>query len=205
MQEDFVSTVLQAVDKAGLVRIEVSGKHVHLSSADVEKLFGPGKKLTRKRDLSQPGQYLCEERVKLIGPKGSMMANVAVLGPERKNTQVEISKSDSFALGVKAPVRDSGDIAGSGSVTIEGPYGTITIPEGVIIASRHIHVPAQYAAAHGLKDKQIVSVEAISDRPVIFKNVLLRVSDKFNLAMHIDFDEANGSGISGFTLGRIIK
>ena len=204
MQDIIVSTVLKAIDQAELVIIEVSAKHVHLSSEDVERLFGAGKKLTRKRDLSQPGQYLCEERVKLIGPKGSMMANVAVLGPERKKTQVELSKSDCFALGVSAPVRDSGDIAGSGSVTIEGPAGSITIPEGVIIASRHIHVPAQYAANHGLKDGQLVDVEAVTDRPVIFKDVLLRVSDKFNLRMHIDFDEANGSGVSGFTLGRVI-
>lgn len=204
MQDIIVSSVLKAIDQAGLVIIEVSAKHVHLSSEDVERLFGAGKKLTRKRDLSQPGQYLCEERVKLIGPKGSMMANVAVLGPERKKTQVELSKSDCFALGVTAPVRDSGDIAGSGSVTIEGPAGSITIPEGVIIASRHIHVPAQYAAKHGLKDGQLVDVEAITDRPVIFKDVLLRVSDKFNYRMHIDFDEANGSGVGGFTLGRVI-
>ncbi|MEG1642135.1 MAG: phosphate propanoyltransferase [Synergistaceae bacterium] len=203
--QDIVSTVLQAIDKAGLVQVEVSAKHVHLSKEHIEILFGNGATLTKKRPLSQPGQFLCEERVKLIGPKGSMINNVAVLGPERKNTQVELSKSDCFALGVSAPVRDSGDVAGSGSVTLEGPCGTVTIPEGVIIASRHVHVPAQYAASHGLKDKQIVSVEIFSDRPVILKDVLLRVSDKFSFRMHIDFDEANGSGVEGFTLGRIIK
>lgn len=203
--QDIASTVMQALDRAGFVQVEISAKHVHLSVADMEKLFGAGATMTPKRALSQPGQFLSEQRVSLIGPNGTKFSNVALLGPARSHTQVELSKSDCFALGVTAPIRDSGDLAGSGQITIEGPQGTITVPDCTIIAKRHIHVPPKVAEAHGFKDKQAVCVELITDRPVILKDVLLRVSDKFSYRMHIDFDEANGADVSGFTLGRILK
>ena len=151
---DLTAAVVDAVHMAGFVEIEVSAKHVHLTQEDVEVLFGKGAKLEPKRPLSQPGQFLSEQRVTLIGPKKSM-ERVAVLGPVRSATQVELSKSDCVALGVTAPVRESGDIAGSGSITIQGPCGTLEVKEGVIIAHNHIHVteaenePEGYGACRG--------------------------------------------------------
>ena len=179
--EQIVSAVMDAVHRAGLVEVEVSARHVHLSQADVEVLFGPGARLEPKRPLSQPGQFLSEQRVTLVGPKGRK-ERVAVLGPARKATQVELSKSDCMELGVKAPVRESGDVAGSGAITIEGPCGTLD-----------------------LKDKQRVSVAVMSERPVIFQDVIIRVSTEFSCKMHIDVDEANAALVSGFTLGKIIR
>ena len=202
--EEIVRQVMAAVEKSGLVEIEVSARHVHLTQSDFEILFGKGKTMTPKRDLSQPGQYLAAERVDIIGPKRKMR-NVAVLGPVRKDTQVELSRSDCIALGVKAPLRESGDVAGSGQIRIEGPCGAIDIPQGVIVAHKHIHVPTEMAEKLGLHDKQRVSVEAITERPVVFKDVIIRVSDNFRFRMHVDFDEANGADISGFTLGKIIR
>ena len=142
--EEIVRQVMAAVEKSGLVEIEVSARHVHLTQSDFEILFGKGKTMTPKRDLSQPGQYLAAERVDIIGPKRKM-TNVAVLGPVRKDTQVELSRSDCIALGVKAPLRESGDVAGSGQIRIEGPCGAIDIPQGVIVAHKHIHVPTEMA------------------------------------------------------------
>ncbi len=202
--EEIVRQVMAAVEKAGLVEIEVSARHVHLTQSDFELLFGSGAKMTPRRDLSQPGQYLAAERVNLIGPKGKK-TNVAVLGPVRKATQVELSRSDCVALGVKAPLRESGDVKGSGQIRIEGPCGSIDIPEGVIVAHKHIHVPTDMAEKLGLKDKDRVSVEAITQRPVVYKDVIIRVSDQFRFRMHVDFDEANAADISGFTLGKIIR
>ena len=192
--EQIVSAVMDAVHRAGLVEVEVSARHVHLSQADVEVLFGPGARLEPKRPLSQPGQFLSEQRVTLVGPKGRK-ERVAVLGPARKATQVELSKSDCMELGVKAPVRESGDVAGSGAITIEGPCGTLELKEGVIIASKLLD----------LKDKQRVSVAVMSERPVIFQDVIIRVSTEFSCKMHIDVDEANAALVSGFTLGKIIR
>lgn len=162
--EQIVSAVMDAVHRAGLVEVEVSARHVHLSQADVEVLFGPGARLEPKRPLSQPGQFLSEQRVTLVGPKGRK-ERVAVLGPARKATQVELSKSDCMELGVKAPVRESGDVAGSGAITIEGPCGTLELKEGVIIAHNHIHVTAPDSKLLDLKDKQRVSVAVMSERP----------------------------------------
>lgn len=201
--EQLVEAVGKALCKAGLVQIEVSARHVHLSEADLETLFGVGATLTPKRELSQPGQYLCEERVNLIGPK-MKKSNVAILGPTRPNTQVELSRSDCIEFGLKAPIRESGQVAGSGKIIIEGPKGQIEIEEGVIIAHNHIHVPVEVAKELGLKDKERVSVQAYSDRPVLFQNVIIRVSSQFKFRMHIDFDEANAAAISGFVLGRIM-
>lgn len=202
--EQIVLSVMEAVKKAGLVQVEVSARHIHLCEQDFEVLFGQGKTLTPKRSLSQLGQYLSEERVTLIGAKGEMK-NVAVLGPLRKDTQIELSKSDCISLGVNAPVRESGDVKGSAPITIVGPVGTLQLDEGVMIAHKHIHVPANVAKELGYEDKERVSVELFTERPVIYKDVILRVSDQFRFRMHIDFDEANAAGVTGFTLGKIMK
>ncbi len=202
--EEIVSAVMNAIHNAGMVEIEVSARHVHLTPDDVEVLFGQGAELKPARPLSQPGQFLSEQRVTLVGPKGRK-ERTAVLGPVRKATQVELSKSDCVELGVKAPVRESGDVKGSGAITIVGPCGTLEIQEGVIIARNHIHVSTADSLKLGLKDKQKVSVEVLSERPVIFKDVVVRVSDQFRCKMHIDFDEANAAMVSGFTLGQIIR
>ena len=202
--EEIVSAVMNAIHNAGLVEIEVSARHVHLTQADVEVLFGPGAELKPVRPLSQPEQFVSEQRVTLIGPKGRK-ERVAVLGPVRKATQVELSKSDCVDLGVQAPVRESGDVKGSGAITIEGPCGILHIEEGVIIAHNHIHVTAPDSIKFDLKDQQRVSVEVLSDRPIVFKDVIIRVSKQYSCKMHIDFDEANAALVNGFTLGRIIR
>lgn len=201
--EELMKKVLDTITRAGLVEVEVSARHVHLTDKDVEKLFGKGQVLHEKRPLSQKGQFLCEERVTLIGPKGRK-ERVAVLGPVRKATQVELSVSDCVALGVKAPLRESGDVQGSAPLTLEGPAGSISITEGTIVAHNHIHVPEDVAQMLQLKDKEHVSVKILSERPVTFDDVIIRVSPAFNFKMHIDFDEANAASVRGFTLGKII-
>lgn len=172
--------------------VEVSARHVHLCKADVEKLFGQGAKLTYKRALSQPGQFLSEERVDVAGPK-SAFKNVAILGPERPASQVEISVTDSFALGVTPPVRESGDVAGTPGLKLVGPKGEIELPLGVIAAKRHMHMTPEDAARLGVKDKQIVEVRVDTARPVTFGDVVVRVSPSFKLSMHVDTDEANAA------------
>lgn len=202
--EKVVEVVVDEIRTAGLVQIEVSARHVHLDKESVEALFGVGHKLTPKRELSQPGQYLEEERVDVIGPKGSFK-NVAVLGPERKHVQVEVSFSDAFALGINPPIRQSGDTKGSASVTLVGPAGEITIDEGAIVALRHVHMTPEDAERLGLVDNQIVSVEALTDRKLVFEDTVIRVSPKFRTRMHVDVDEAGAAHIVGFALGKIIK
>ena len=201
--EQLIQKVLDTMTQAGLVEVEVSARHVHLTDKDVELLFGKGAVLHEKRPLSQKGQYLSEERVTLVGPKGRK-ERVAVLGPVRSATQVELSVSDCVALGLKAPLRESGDVEGSGAITIEGPAGSISILQGTIVAHNHIHVPTDVARRLNLSDKEHVSVKILSERPVTFDDVIIRVSDAFNFRMHIDFDEANAASVSGFTLGKII-
>ncbi len=196
--------VSKAITAASLIQIEVSAKHVHLSQAHITELFGEGVSLTPKRDLSQPGQFLCEERVTLIGAKGKI-ERVAVLGPARGQTQVELSLTDCLTLGVKAPIRISGDVKGSASITVQGPKGSVTVEEGAIVAARHIHLTQKTASELGIADKQIVKVQAMTDRPLTFDDVAVRVSTQFSDRMHVDFDEANAAAIKGFTLGRIIK
>lgn len=187
------------------VLVETSARHVHLSEADIETLFGKGATLTHKKDLSQPGQFACEERVTLVGPKKSI-ANVIILGPARAATQVEVSLTDARTLGVSAPVRESGDIAGSGACKIVGPCGEVDIAEGVIAAKRHIHFTPEEAEAAGVSDKEIVSVKIEnSDRTTVFGDVVVRVSPKFAAAMHIDTDEANAACAFGQCYGEIIK
>lgn len=202
--KQFIESVVDSIVQSGLVEVEVSARHVHLTQEDVELLFGKGAVLHPKRPLSQPGQFLSEERVTLIGPKGKK-ERVAVLGPVRKATQVELSISDCVALGIKAPVRESGDLRDAGPVVIEGPKGTLDASSTVIVARAHVHVPPQVAAKLDLQDKERVSVQIMTERPVTFDNVVIRVSDQFRYKMHIDFDEANAAQVSGFTLGKILK
>lgn len=184
--------------------VETSARHVHVTAQALETLFGKGASLTNKKDLSQPGQFACEERVTLVGPKGELK-NVSILGPERPATQVEISATDARALGVPAFIRESGDIAGTAGCKIIGPAGEIEISEGVIVAKRHIHMTPADAAEYGVKDKEIVWVKVDTpERAIVFGDVVVRVSDKFALAMHIDTDESNAANAFKNDGGEII-
>lgn len=186
------------------VLVETSARHVHVTKETLETLFGAGYTLTKKKDLSQPGQFACEERVQVIGPKGSFPA-VSILGPERPENQVEISASDARSIGVAAPVRESGDIAGSGACKLVGPKGEVELKEGVIIAKRHIHMTPEDAEKYGVADKQVVSVEIKSaERSLVFGDTVVRVSPKYALAMHIDTDESNAVMAPAGTLGVIL-
>lgn len=185
--------------------VETSARHVHLSEADIETLFGKGYTLTHKKDLSQPGQYACEERVTLVGPK-KPIANVIILGPARKATQVELSFTDARTLGVSAPVRESGDVAGSAACKLVGPAGEVELTEGVIVAKRHIHMTPADAEKFGVADKDVVSVKLDSNgRSTVFGDVVVRVNPSFALAMHIDTDEANAAAAFGEFYGEIVK
>lgn len=184
------------------VLVETSARHIHLSKQTLEVLFGAGHTLTKKKDLSQPGQFACEEKVEVIGPKGSL--KMSVLGPVRKADQVEISLTDARSIGVSAPVRESGDVAGSAGCTLRGPVGEVVISEGVIAAKRHIHLTPADAEAFGVSDKQIVKVKLDTARPLIFDDVVVRVSPSFSAAMHIDTDESNAAGASGVVYGEIL-
>lgn len=185
--------------------VETSARHVHVSQADLETLFGAGYELTKKKDLSQPGQYACEERVTIVGSKKEL-AGVSILGPVRKETQVELSLTDARSIGVTAPVRESGDLAGSGACRIIGPKGEIEITQGVIAAKRHIHATTKDAVALGVSNGDIVSVRIDTDgRSLIFGDVVVRVSDSYALAMHIDTDESNAAGCGRDVQGEIVK
>ena len=189
---------------ANKVLVETSARHVHLSEEHIAALFGEGATLTHKKDLSQPGQFACEERVTVVGPKKSI-PNVIILGPARSATQVEISLTDARTLGVTAPIRESGDVAGSGVCKLVGPCGEVELSEGVIAAKRHIHLTPADAAEMGVADKQIVSVKIDSDgRSTVFGDVVVRVSDKFAAAMHIDTDEANAACAFGTCYGEVL-
>ena len=186
------------------VLVETSARHIHLSQEDLETLFGKGYELTKKKDLSQPGQYACAERVDVVGPKKTL-PGVSILGPVRPATQVELSLTDARSIGVVAPIRESGDIAGTGACKLVGPCGEVEIAEGVIAAMRHLHITPEDAAAMGVEDKQIISVETnCNGRALTFGDVVVRVSDKFATRMHIDTDEANAAGIVGEVEG-IVK
>lgn len=185
--------------------VETSARHVHLSQADLETLFGAGYELTKKKDLSQPGQYACEERVTIVGSKKEM-AGVSILGPVRKDTQVELSLTDARSIGVNAPIRESGDIAGSGACKIVGPKGEIEISEGVIAAKRHIHATVEDAKNLGVENGEVVSVKVDTEgRSLVFGDVVVRVSDSYALAMHIDTDESNAAGCGREVYGEIVK
>lgn len=187
------------------VLVETSARHVHVTQEVLETLFGKGFALTKKKDLSQPGQFASNERVDVVGPKKTL-SGVSILGPVRPETQVELSLTDARSIGVTAPVRESGDIAGSGACKLVGPCGEVELTEGVIAAKRHIHMTTADAAAMGLSDKQVVSVKISSDgRELTFGDVVVRVSDKYALAMHIDTDESNAAGVAPGTMGEIVK
>lgn len=192
-------------DDADTVPVGVSNRHIHLSTADVETLFGKGYELTPFKDLSQPGQYACKELLTIVGPSLRPIENVRVLGPVRSASQVEISRTDSFVLKVKPPVRESGDIAGSAPITIIGPKGVVTLKEGCIIANRHIHMSEDEGKQFGLKDGDYVTVEANGERRTTFYDVQVRVNKAFRLEMHIDTDDANAAGIGNGAKVKIIK
>ncbi len=185
--------VVEAVVRALTIEIEASGRHVHLTHEAVAALFGPGHRLTPAKDLSQPGQYACVERVDVIGPKGSFK-NVAVLGPERGECQVEVSATDAIALGLKPPVRQSGDLRESCPITLRVGERTLELPKGLIIAQRHIHLTPDDARRFGVSDNQVVGIKCLTARPAVLEDTVVRVSDKFAGYIHLDYDEANAVG-----------
>ena len=190
---------------AKTVLVETSARHAHISKEHLEILFGEGYELTKKKDLSQPGQYACEERIAVIGPKGQF-PGVSILGPVRPATQVEISASDARSIGVVAPVRESGVIEGSGACKLVGPKGEVEISEGVIVAKRHIHMIPETAEKLGLKNKDVVWVKMDTDgRQAVLGDVVVRVSETFADAMHIDTDECNAAAAFGAVYGEIVK
>ncbi len=185
------------------VLVEISARHVHVTKDTLETLFGCGHCLTNKKDLSQPGQFACEEKVTVVGPKGSLKASI--LGPCRSADQVELSLTDARSIGVAAPIRESGDVAGSGACKLVGPCGEVELTEGVIAAKRHIHMTVADGEKYGIVDKQIVSVKIPTEgRALIFGDVVARVSDSYALAMHIDTDEANAACVPGSCIGEIL-
>ena len=185
--------------------VETSARHVHVTQETLEILFGKGHELTHKKDLSQPGQFACEERVTVVGPKKSL-ERVSILGPVRNADQVELSLSDARSIGVAAPIRESGDVAGSAPCKLVGPCGEVELTEGVIAAKRHIHATPEDAEKLGVQDKDVVSVKIDTDgRSLVFGDVVVRVSPKFALAMHIDTDESNAAGCGREVYGEIVK
>ena len=185
------------------ILVETSARHIHVCEATLKTLFGEGATLTNKKDLSQPGQFACEEKVEVVGPKGSL--KMSILGPTRPVDQVEVSYTDARTLGITPPVRESGDTAGTPGVKLVGPCGEVEINEGVMVAKRHIHMTPEDAAEIGVEDKEIVKVKIETARPLIFDDVVVRVSPKFALAMHIDTDECNAAGAFGQVYGEIVK
>lgn len=201
---EIVQEVISRVKKEAFIEVEASGRHVHLSEEDVEKLFGKGYTLTKLRDLSQPGQYACKERVTISGPKGSIK-NVIVLGPCRKETQVEVSLTDGSSLGVKAPIKQSGDLKNTLGIKISTEHGEVSLEKGLMVAKRHIHITPSDAAKFNVNDNEVVKVKVFGQRPLIFDDVVVRVNENFNTYMHIDYDEANACGFSKGTMAKIIK
>ncbi len=191
----------QAVLQRIFIELEASGRHAHVTEAQAHALFGH--RLTPQRELSQPGQFLAKERVTVIGPKGEFQ-NVAVLGPERKEAQVEISLSDARVLGLTPPVRLSGSVENSPGVTLVGTLGQIALPQGVIVAQRHIHITPEDARIMGVKDKQVVRLQTYTARPLVFEDVVVRVNEHFQTRVHLDYDEANACGFQSGDLGRIL-
>lgn len=196
-----LDAVVQQVLCNIFVELEASGRHVHVTKAQAQVLFGHP--LTPKRPLSQPGQYLANERVTVIGPKGQF-ENVAVLGPERKEAQVEISLTDGRTLGLTPPVRPSGDVKNSPGATLAGSMGRVKLEQGVICAQRHIHMTPEDAARFKVKDKQVVRLQTYTQRPVLFDDTVVRVSPDYATYVHLDYDEANACGYQSGDLGRIV-
>ena len=196
-----MDVLVDAVIGRLFIPLEASGRHVHVTAQQAQTLFGHG--LTPKRPLSQPGQYLANERVTVIGPKGEFQ-KVAVLGPERKEAQVEISLTDGRTLGITPPVRLSGDVKNSPGAVLVGEKGKITISQGVIAAKRHIHMTPEDAKRFGVQDKQVVRLKTFTARPVVLEDTVVRVSPDFATYAHLDYDEANGCGFQNGDLGRIV-
>ena len=201
MESRNLESLAEAVLAKVFVPLEASGRHVHITKEQAVTLFGHG--LTPDRPLSQPGQYLCKERINVLGPKGEFK-NVAVLGPERKEAQVEISLTDGKTLGIQPPVRLSGDVKNSPGCKLVGPNGAVTIQQGVIAAQRHIHLTPADGKRFGVQDKQVVKLQTFTDRPVVFEDVVVRISADFAAAAHLDYDEANACGFRKGDLGRIV-
>ena len=201
MNDQQVSALVEALTGRLFVELEASGRHVHVTKEQAMTLFGHS--LTPKRPLSQPGQYLANERVTVVGPKGEF-PNVAVLGPERKEAQVEVSLTDARTLGIDAPVRLSGDVKGTPGARLVGEEGTVELHQGVLAAQRHIHLTPEDAARFGVKDRQVVRLQTYTSRPVTFWDVAVRVSPEFASFVHLDYDEANACGFRKGDLGRIL-
>lgn len=196
-----IDALVQQVIDSIFVELEASGRHVHVTKAQAQVLFGH--ELTSKRPLSQPGQFLANERVTVVGPKGSF-ENVAVLGPERPEAQVEISLTDGRTLGLQPPVRLSGDVKNSPGAVLKGSMGQVILQQGVIAAQRHIHMTPEDAARFGVRDKQVVRLQTYTQRPLVFDDTVVRVSDKYATFVHLDYDEANACGFQSGSLGRIV-
>ena len=188
-----------------LIPISISARHVHLTQAHFEALFGPGRTMTIRSSLTQPGQFACDEQVTLVGPRNNI-ERVRILGPARPESQVEVSKTDALRLGLDVPVRASGDTDGSPGVSLVGPFGRVDLPQGIICAARHIHMSPNDAICFGVKDKDIVGVRVESQlRTLVFENVLVRVHPDFRLDMHIDTDESNSADISAGASGSVVS
>ena len=201
MDEKALQSVADAVIGRLFIELEASGRHVHVTTEQAMALFGHS--LTPKRPLSQPGQYLSNERVKILGPKGELQ-NVAVLGPERKEGQVEISLTDARALGIEPPIRLSGDIQNTPPISLSGPKGRVDLPRGVIAAQRHIHLTPADGEKFHVTDGQVVKLQTFTRRPCIFDDVVVRIHKDFAPAVHLDYDEANACGFKNGDLGRIL-
>ena len=201
MESMNLESLAQAVLERVFVPLEASGRHVHVTKEQAMTLFGHS--LTAERPLSQPGQYLSKERVTVIGSKGEFQ-NVAVLGPERKEAQVEVSLTDARTLGVKSPVRLSGDVKDSPGCTLVGPKGQVRLQSGVIAAQRHIHLTPEDGERFGVKDRQVVKLQVFTARPAVFEDVVVRISPDFAAAVHLDYDEANACGFTKGDWGRIL-
>lgn len=187
------------------ILVETSARHIHVTQEALEILCGPGATLKVRKELSQPGQYVSETRLDIVGPKNTIKG-VSILGPTRPENQVEVSATDARTLGIPAIIRESGDVKGSAPITLVGPCGSVTLEEGAIVAKRHIHMTNKDAEEFGVKDKDIVSVSVkTNDRSLVFGDVVVRVKDSFALAMHIDTDESNAAGCAGVVYGTLIK
>lgn len=200
-----VMKALQEQTGKGEIPVGISNRHIHLTGQHVEALFGKGYKLTPLKELSQPGQYACKEQLTIVGPSLRPIEKVRVLGPERKASQVEISRTDAYLLKLKPPVRESGKIAGSAPITIIGPKGVVTLSEGCIIANRHIHMSPEDGARFGVKDNDYVTVDALGERRTRFFDVQVRVDPSFRLEMHLDTDDANAAGLTNGAGVAIVK
>lgn len=202
MESSEFEKLAQAVLERVFVPLEASGRHVHVTPEQAKRLFGHS--LTPDRPLSQPGQYLAKERVTVVGPKGTF-ENVAVLGPERKEAQVEISLTDGRHLGINPPLRLSGDVKNSPGCTLNGPEGRVQLEQGVICAQRHIHLTPEDGQRFGVEDKQVVKLQTFTSRPAVFEDVVVRINPEFSAAVHLDYDEANACGFAKGDWGRILS